>query len=86
MKQPLIRQGEGPAASILRHHQERTNEQQNLNKILAQADTNPDLNSRTITRATAGGDERKLRGIPAIGRGVAGAINNTSPHTIHWNC
>jgi len=34
----------------------------------------------TTTRATAGGDERKLRGIPAIGRGVAGAIPGTAPH------
>ena len=30
--------------------------------------------------ATAAGDQRKLRGIPAIGRGVAGAIRGTSPH------
>ena len=30
--------------------------------------------------ATAGGDERKLRGIPAIGRGVAGAVPGTAPH------
>lgn len=29
--------------------------------------------------ATAAGDERKLRGIPAIGRGVTGAIRNTRP-------
>lgn len=29
--------------------------------------------------ATAGGDERKLRGIPAIGRSVAGAIPGTNP-------
>lgn len=32
--------------------------------------------------ATAAGDERKLRGIPAIGRGVAGAIPGTSPHRV----
>jgi hypothetical protein len=31
------------------------------------------------TGATAGGDERRLRGIPAIGRGVAGAIPGTRP-------
>lgn len=30
--------------------------------------------------ATNGGDERKLRGIPAIGRGVAGAIKGSTPH------
>jgi hypothetical protein len=31
------------------------------------------------THATAAGDERKLRGIPAIGRGVQGVINGTRP-------
>jgi hypothetical protein len=31
------------------------------------------------TGVTAGGDERRLRGIPAIGRGVAGAIPGTRP-------
>lgn len=36
----------------------------------------------TPTKATAGGDERKLRGIPAIGRGVAGAVPGTAPHTL----
>lgn len=36
----------------------------------------------TIGHGTAGGDERKLRGIPAIGRGVTGAIPGTSPHAI----
>ena len=34
------------------------------------------------TFATAAGDERKLRGIPAIARGVAGVIPGTSPHSI----
>lgn len=29
--------------------------------------------------ATAGGDQRRLRGIPAIGRGVQGAIPGTRP-------
>lgn len=33
----------------------------------------------TFGGATAAGDERKLRGIPAIGRGVAGAIPDTNP-------
>lgn len=28
------------------------------------------------------GDEARLRGIPAIGRNVAGAIPGTSPHSI----
>jgi hypothetical protein len=30
-------------------------------------------------KATAGGDERALRGIPCIGRGVGGAIRGTQP-------
>jgi hypothetical protein len=29
--------------------------------------------------ATAGGDERRLRGIPVVGRGVAGHISGTRP-------
>lgn len=33
-----------------------------------------------IYRTTAAGDSCKLRGIPAIGRGVTGAIEGTSPH------
>lgn len=32
---------------------------------------------------TAGGDYRALRGIPAIGRGVAGAIPGTTPTTAY---
>jgi hypothetical protein len=31
-------------------------------------------------RTTAAGDQAKLRGIPAIGRGVPGCIPGTSPH------
>lgn len=42
-----------------------------------------ELETSTLTTpikgATAGGDERKLRGIPAIGRGVQGAIQGTRP-------
>ncbi len=33
-------------------------------------------------RAALPGDERTLRGIPAIGRSVAGAIPGTSPHNV----
>lgn len=44
-----------------------------------------DVDPQTLERehryiATAAGDERKLRGIPAIGRGVQGCIPGTSPH------
>jgi hypothetical protein len=39
-------------------------------------------NPQQLTFGTPAGDERKLRGIPAIGRSVAGAIPGTSPHSI----
>lgn len=35
-----------------------------------------------IGERSAEGDEARLRGIPAIGRNVAGAIPGTSPHAI----
>jgi hypothetical protein len=34
----------------------------------------------TVYATTLAGDARKLRGIPAIGRSVQGAIPGTSPH------
>lgn len=36
---------------------------------------------QTTTRATLPGDTRRLRGIPAIGRGVSGASPGTNPLT-----
>ena len=39
----------------------------------------PPLQQPTII-GTAGGDAHQLRGIPAIGRNVTGAIPGTSPH------
>jgi hypothetical protein len=35
-----------------------------------------------VYSTTLAGDARKLRGIPAIGRSVAGAIPGTSPHSV----
>lgn len=35
-----------------------------------------------IAGRSAEGDEARLRGIPAIGRNVAGAIPGTSPHAV----
>lgn len=48
-----------------------------LNRIIGEAD--PLEASTTAAGATAGGDERKLRGIPAVGRGCAGHIAGTRP-------
>ncbi len=39
-----------------------------------------ELEPAPTTHSTAPGDTRKLRGIPAIGYGVAGAITGTAPH------
>lgn len=43
-------------------------------------ESEPDLVFARPTHATAAGDERKLRGIPAIGKSVTGAIPGTIPH------
>lgn len=44
----------------------------------AEADADPAAPLRDGP-ATAGGDPRRLRGIPAIGRSVSGAIRGTDP-------
>lgn len=44
-------------------------------RIAAEAADDPN----TTAGATAGGDERKLRGIPAIGRGVPGHVPGSHP-------
>jgi hypothetical protein len=72
VKLPLIRQGEG-AAGFQRILTEIAERQARIDQnIQAPADHAP-------SRATAAGDTRKLRGIPAIGRGVPGEINGTRP-------
>lgn len=35
--------------------------------------------TQTVARATLGGDDRRLRGIPCIARGVAGVSPGTAP-------
>lgn len=45
-----------------------------LGRILEETGDVPEL-----TRATAAGDERRLRGIPAVGRGCVGAIPGSRP-------
>lgn len=72
MKLPLIRQGEG-AAGFHRILQDINDRQARINENLQ----TPAAHSPS--RATAAGDSRKLRGIPAIGRSVAGAITGSTP-------
>jgi len=59
---------------VIRYH-EQAAALANQQARLALEDTGPDL---TTHYATAG----ELRGIPAIGRGVAGATPGSSPHAI----
>jgi hypothetical protein len=59
----------------VKHHETRRNlEQQQARIILETGEDEPATN-----KATAAGDSRKLRGIPAIGYGVTGAIPGTRP-------
>jgi hypothetical protein len=67
------------SAWTARAHEQRQAQAACLAAVLRDAD--PIVLERAY-RATAAGDSRKLRGIPAIGRGVAGAVNGTSPHAI----
>lgn len=60
-------------------HYQHIDDQRKLARILLETGEPAPIR---VGHATAGGDERRLRGIPAIGRGVAGAINRTSPHHV----
>lgn len=75
---PLIRQGIGPAAAYEAARQQREADRAKLDR-LAQ-DSAHLTNAKTF--GTPAGDERKLRGIPAIGRNVTGAIPGSSPHNV----
>lgn len=79
MKPPLIRQGEGPLAGFRRIREEREKHRRSLDRIVRLAECAPELDSRRVSRATAAGDSARLRGIPAIGRGVSGASPGTQP-------
>jgi len=50
-------------------------------RMISQAiiDTGDTAPTRTLSTATLPGDARRLRGIPAIGRSVAGCIPGTNP-------
>jgi hypothetical protein len=59
---------------VVKHELQRIHYNQVQARIALET-TEPDVNPN----ATAGGDSRKLRGIPAIGQGVTGAIPGTIP-------
>lgn len=78
MRHPLVRQGEGPTAAQARITSERVEHRRDLDRI--QRDTASTATTVPLG-GSPGGDSRKLRGIPAIGRNVAGCIPGTNPET-----
>lgn len=78
MRIPLIRQGVGPAAAYELAMQQRAEDRRKLEQITRDSEHL----TAVKTFGAPAGDERKLRGIPAIGRNVAGAIPGTSPHAV----
>jgi len=56
--------------------QEQSSDTEKVDRILREVG---DEQPATAAGATAAGDERRLRGIPAVGRGVSGAISSTDP-------
>jgi hypothetical protein len=66
-----------PTFSLAAKHQE--HEAKIARDIARIAADTVDTTISTVSQATLGGDERRLRGIPAIGRGVTGAIAGTKP-------
>lgn len=81
-KTPLIRQGGGPD-DVLRIYENIETERKELDRMIDTAnatDSEQDKRRRGVVAArSAAGDEHRLRGIPAIGPGVAGAIPGTKP-------
>ncbi len=79
---PLIRQGEG-RDGVLRIYENLEKEQLQLDRMIETAnatETEQDRRRRGLVAArSAAGDEQRLRGIPAIARGVPGAIPGTNP-------
>lgn len=57
--------------------QERAERERKIARIILEA--GPEETPATVARATLAGDARRLRGLPAIGRGVGGTIPGTSP-------
>ena len=79
MRQPLIRQGESLDAALDRLRRERESLRRKLDEIANTPELAPELDSRRRGRGTAAGDRDKLRGIPAAGRSVGGAMRGTDP-------
>lgn len=77
---PLIRPGTGNAG-IAAIYAQIEQEHRDLVRMI-DASTAPITDRKIIGSRSPAGDEQRLRGIPAIGPGVTGAIPGTSPHHV----
>lgn len=78
MRAPLVRQGEGPAAAFERARRARQDDLALQRRVSMEVGVAaPEPGRRVLARGL--GDLEALRGIPAIGRGVQGAIRDTRP-------
>lgn len=67
--------GNNPLIQNLRRHTLDVQLEEQLHQIAIDTNNDPIVN----TRATAAGDSRKLRGIPALARGVGSTCPGTDP-------
>ena len=65
---------------VVKHWQQEQEALETMKRIAQETSTTP-MDDGVKTYATAGGDSRKLRGLPAIARSVAGAIEGTTAGT-----
>lgn len=63
---------------------ERISDERHIAEIVLEAN---DVLVPTLARATLAGDDRRLRGIPCIARGVGGTSPGTNPlaETLRWS-
>jgi len=65
---------------VVKHWEQEQAAIEKMRQIAFETSTTPVAGDK-IHRTTAGGDSRKLRGLPAIARLVSGAIPDTTPGT-----
>lgn len=70
---------------VVKHAQQEMENARTMHRIALETSTTSEIaEGKTAKGATAGGDSRKLRGIPCLSKGVGGAIAGSSPHQLPW--
>lgn len=60
--------------------QQRKDDERRITQIILETgEVPPETNGKPLSRSADGHDPARLRGLPAIGRNVAGAIRDTDP-------